>query len=132
MMHTAIRDAIAAGTPNTTLSPTPNWADIVSAGDITPPQQMLGIDAPTTLRVTTSAMPAYVVVTVYVGTSSNMTTAKAYTIALGVQTTFVVQRGMWVGFAADDGGNGATGTIQVANVSNGTVILDTVNVTLSP
>ena len=132
MQHNAFRDATAAGTPTVTLSPTPNWADLAMAGDINPAQQMLGIDTPITLRVTTSAMPAYVVVTVYIGTSSNMATAKATNIALGVQCNFVVQRGMWVAFSADDGGNGATGTIQVVNASNAAAVLDTINVTLTP
>lgn len=132
MMHNAIRDAISAGTPDVSLSPVPNWADILAAGSITPPMQMLGIDSPFTLRVTTSAMPAYVVVTVYVGTSADMTKATAYNIALAVAVDFVVRPGMWVGFSADDGGGGAVGTIQVMNLTNASTVLDTINVNISP
>ena len=131
MQHNGMKDAIAAGTPDVSLSPTPNWADIVTAGDVTPMQQLLGIDSRITIGVTTSAMPVYVAVTVYIGTSNNVVVAKAYPIALGVQANFDVMPGMWMGFAADDGGNGVTGTIQVKNVSNSNTVLDTINVIIS-
>ena len=132
MQHNAFRDAMAAGTPDVSLSPVPNWADLTAADVLNAPIQMLGIDSPITLRVTTSAMPAWVTVNIYIGTSSNMNVATQYPVVLAVQTNFVVKPGMWVAFSAADGGNGATGTIQVMNVSDSNTVLDTINITLTP
>lgn len=132
------KSAGGGGGGDVTPNPTPNWLTVLADWNVGlwtyREQQITGIDASITLRITVSAPISGMTLYYRVNSSSgtfNSSTAPSLNGMTSIVSggTFVVTNNQYVSFGADS--NGAAGGIVTAtinNVTDGNVVLDTFQV----